>query len=202
MGSAMCRNGGSDGPKKGTPALLPRSPVTGTDPTESLGLGPKPPAPREHRPEASACGPDPPVNPPKASLKDAPTAEVVECLSMLIDPSEALIDARLCYPSGPGERGDPRFPASAIRRLQARTGALLGLQLCPEVGITQRELDRARLALKVFRLPSEQFAALFLYSEEIEETEAHRKPDQLYTLLTTAQRAAAHASTDPSHPAH
>ena len=48
---------------------------------------------------------------------------------------------------------------------------------------------------QVFRLSPAQFAALFLYCEEItNKNEDGSEPDQLYTVLTTAQRAFAAAA--------
>ena len=50
---------------------------------------------------------------------------------------------------------------------------------------------------QVFRVSPAQFAALFLYCEEITgKNEDGSEPDQLYTVLTTAQRAAAAAETE------
>ena len=52
---------------------------------------------------------------------------------------------------------------------------------------------------QVFRVPPAIFAALFLYCEEITgKAEGGGDPDQLYTVLTTAQRAA--VTTTPPHP--
>eukprot|EP00906_Rhabdomonas_costata_P036970 RCo051910 len=133
------------------------------------------------------------------NAENAAVVEVLDCLSFLVAPSEVLKNARECYQPSPLPR-DPTFSSSAIHRVQARVRALLRGQLSPDIGITQNELSRAELALRMFQVPPAQFASLFIYSEEIEEQNVPVS-DQIYTLLTTAQRAAARAPP-ADHPAY
>eukprot|EP00906_Rhabdomonas_costata_P038761 RCo054841 len=146
--------------------------------------------------------------------EDKAVAEVLDCLCFLHDPNGLLKGAHRIFgakaqSSAPlQEPNDPKFTREAVLRLQARARALLQGELRPELGITAKELGRAQLALKVFRVPPAQFTALFLYSEEIEVEKEDRddiqpkedkpKADQLYTLLTTSQRVA--TSVQPSSP--
>ena len=155
---------------------------------------------------------------PGQPLEDADAEAVVGCLNSLISPSEALRGARQCY--GAGREEDPRFESAAVRRLQNRARALVRGECCPALGIGEPELRREKLALQLMGVSAAQFAALFLYSEEITSeakegqgsgTEGKQPspsvsplpkpkptPDQLYALLTSAQRAAVGANPEPA----
>eukprot|EP00906_Rhabdomonas_costata_P026181 RCo037318 len=87
-------------------------------------------------------------------LQDGGFSRVLDCLEALVEPSMVLKGAKLCY-SYP--RDDPTFSRGVIHRLQARVRALLAGQVMPEAGVTQKELSRASLALKVFAVPPAQF---------------------------------------------
>eukprot|EP00906_Rhabdomonas_costata_P037643 RCo053065 len=200
-----------------------------------LPSGPPPPPSVEEdavEGEEVTTQPKSPHQDPEPTL-DPEVEALLACLDALAPGSDALHGAKQYYSGGCEQ--DPRFEVAALRWLQDRVRALLRDEESSQLDIGKPELSRARLALRIMKLSPAQFAALFLYTDEIKgsmgegkpstptqatATQGHvqpcpaegetsslskpgskctKKPDQLYTLLTSAQRAAFGA--DPSSPA-
>eukprot|EP00906_Rhabdomonas_costata_P037642 RCo053063 len=146
------------------PASLPPAsppPVLSPPPVMSVATGSP-----HFTPKSPHQDPEPTLDPEVEAL--------LACLDALAPGSDALHGAKQYYSGGCEQ--DPRFEVAALRWLQDRVRALLRDEESSQLDIGKPELSRARLALRIMKLSPAQFAALFLYTDEIKGSMGEGKP--------------------------